>query len=179
MQELLEQWDAQPIMSPSGHSIIKNQMKEHHALLAGELSCHFFFKDRYFGYDDGIYALLRLFELLLASGKSLDELVKLFPQRYSTPEIRLACSQNTKELMMPALEKSFSKIPGADVMTIDGVRVTMKHGWGMVRASNTQPVMCFRFEADSPEALSSIKKMFIDQVSPYFDEQALKVLSTA
>jgi phosphomannomutase/phosphoglucomutase len=179
LQELLEQWNAQPIMSPSGHSIIKNQMKEQQALLAGELSCHFFFKDRYFGYDDGIYALLRLFELLLASGKTLDELIKLFPQRYSTPEIRLACSQETKELMMPALEKSFSKIPGADVMTIDGIRVTMKHGWGMVRASNTQPVMCFRFEADSPEALSSIKKMFIDQVSPYFDEQALKVLSTA
>ena len=178
LSELLEQWKAHPVMSPSGHSIIKNQMKEHQALLAGELSCHFFFKDRYVGYDDGIYALLRLFELLSTSGKTLDELLTIFPQKYSTPEIRLTCSADTKEHVIHALEKTFSAVPDAKIMTIDGIRVTLKHGWGMARASNTQPVMCFRFEADSPQALHAIKEMFVTSLIPYFEKAALNLLAT-
>lgn len=81
LSELLTLWGAQSIMSPSGHSIIKNKMKQHDALLAGELSCHFFFKDRYFGYDDGIYSMMRLFELLVNSGKSLHDLLAVFSQK--------------------------------------------------------------------------------------------------
>lgn len=179
LQELLIKWQAQPIMSPSGHSIIKNQMKQQGALLAGELSCHFFFKDRYFGYDDGIYSMMRLFELLVTTGKSLDELLAVFPQRYSTSEIRIACNDEKKASIMNGVKASFDAMRDIEVMTIDGIRVTMKHGWGMLRPSNTQPVLCLRFEADSPESLTSIKEQFITHLKPYFDVPILETIYKA
>jgi len=101
--DLLRKWGAQPMLSPSGHSIIKQQMKEHGALLAGELSCHFFFKDRYFGFDDGIYALFRLFELITQSGKSLHELLQVIPSTINTMEMRIPCDDSSDALQ--ALKK--------------------------------------------------------------------------
>ena len=179
LPELLQQWGARPIMSPSGHSIIKAQMKQQNAILAGELSCHFFFKDRYFGYDDGIYAALRLFELLVQSHKNLDELVRIFPKKYSTSEIRIECPDNQKNVIVEQVKENFEKMPNVHVMTIDGIRVTMNDGWGMLRSSHTQPVLCLRFEANSPAALQTIKEKFVQHMKPYFPAAVLQEIMTA
>ena len=140
-------------MSPSGHSWIKENMKKHGAVLAGELSCHFFFKDRHFGFDDGIYAMMRLFEIIQVTGKSLEELLTVFPTKYSSREFRITCPEDKKVRIVENVKKVFAARKDADVVTIDGVRATMDYGWGIVRASNTQPVLCIRFEANSKEDL--------------------------
>jgi len=172
--DLLKKWGALPIITKTGHAFIKKAMRENNALLGGELSCHFFFHDRYFGYDDGIYAALRLFELLAKTGKSLDELLEVFPKKYNSPEIRMSCSP---ELMIPVIEKlkkHFGKCTDAHLNTLDGVRVTMPYGWGIIRASNTQPVLSIRFEADSLQGLQQIKKNFVDILRNYFDDELLR-----
>ena len=166
---LLTEWGARPHVSPSGHSIIKSEIKKHHALLAGELSCHFFFNDRYFGYDDGIYALLRLFEILVTSGQTLDQLIARFPKTYITPEIRIPCSEEKKHEIIQAAKNIFAARPDVDLVTIDGVRVTTTYGWGIVRASNTQSVICVRCEASTQEGLARIKEDFHAALLPYFD----------
>lgn len=173
LPELLEKWGGTPCMSPSGHSIIKNQMKQNGALLAGELSCHFFFADRYFGYDDGIYAAMRLFEYLMQEQKPLHELLEMFPKKWNTPEIRMSCDQDQMNTIIESVKERFAKRDDISLMTIDGVRATMKDGWGMVRSSNTQPVICLRFEANSPERLDDIKKDFADALQPFFSKDDL------
>ena len=172
--ELLQSWNAVPVMSPSGHSIIKTQMKQHNALLAGELSCHFFFNDRYFGYDDGIYALLRLFELLLKSKKSLDDLLKIFPQRFSTREIRIECAPEVQTTIMRRLHEELKKRSDVSLITIDGIRVTFPYGWAIIRPSNTQPVLCLRFEGNTTEELKRLKKEFFELLKPFFDQKMLQ-----
>jgi phosphomannomutase / phosphoglucomutase len=176
LTELLEQLHAHSIMSPSGHSIIKDQMKKNNGLLAGELSCHFFFKDRYFGYDDGIYAMLRLFEILVQTGKSLQELLTIFPTKYNTPEFRIACNESQMESLVEHVKAAFVHNPEVRLMTLDGIRVIMKDGWGMIRPSNTQPVVCLRFESDSPQGLERIKNEFIEILKPYISNDSLKEL---
>ena len=176
LSEVLEQLDANPIMSPSGHSIIKDQMKKNNAILAGELSCHFFFKDRYFGYDDGIYAMLRLFEILIKTGKSLEELLAFFPKKYITPELRIACKEADMVKIIEDVRSAFAQKPDIRLMTLDGIRVIMNDGWGMVRPSNTQPVICLRFESDSPQGLTRIKNEFVELLRPYLSIDGLKEL---
>lgn len=171
--ELLEQWHAQPCISPAGHAIIKGQMAKHDAVLAGELSCHFFFHDKYFGYDDGIYALLRLFEIVQNTGKSLDELISIFPKKFSSPEIRLSCLESQKKEIIESIAHAYKQNADAQLITIDGVRVTLPYGWAIVRASNTQPVLSMRFESDSPEGLLRIKRDFIRLLRNYFDTTVL------
>ena len=167
--ELIEKWGGIAHMSPSGHAIVKDQMQKHKALLGGELSCHFFFHDRYFGYDDGIYAALRLFELLHQSGKSLDELIAVFPQKYNTREFRIACPDNKKAAIITHVKNIFSQRTDAQLITIDGVRVTLPYGWAIVRPSNTQSVLSVRLESDTRDGLKRIKKDFIIVLQPYFD----------
>jgi len=174
--ELLQKWGAKPCISPAGHAIIKDTMERNHALLGGELSCHFFFHDRYFGYDDGIYALMRLLEIITSSGKSLQELIAVFPKKFSTAEIRLACAEEQKQMIINALKHYFSQRADADIVTIDGIRVTMPYGWGIVRASNTQPVLSMRFESETEQGLADIKQDFIDLLSQYFDRKTLQAL---
>lgn len=172
--ELLEQWGATPCVSATGHTNIKEQMKEHNALLGGELSCHFFFQDRYFGYDDGIYAILRLFELLANTGESLDQLLEVFPHKYSSVEYRIPCPDVKKQSIVDYVTSFFSDRPDTDILTLDGVRVTMPYGWGIVRASNTQPMLSLRFESDSQEGLQKIKLEFIAALAHDFDLEMLK-----
>lgn len=172
--ELLQAWDAKPCISPCGHAIIKNQMKECNAVLGGELSCHFFFEDRYFGYDDGIYAMMRLFEILQQTGKSLDELIRVFPKKYSSPEIRFACPEEKKQLVIDYLESYFKSRTDVQLLTIDGIRATFSYGWANVRASNTQPVLSMRFEGDTPEDLHRIKQEMVALLSNFFDNEELK-----
>jgi len=172
--DLLTEWGTNSYWSPAGHSNIKKSMKEKNALLGGEMSCHFMFADKYFGYDDGIYAALRLIEIIVASGKSLDELISIFPNKYSSPEIRIRCGQLDTRLVVKDVHESFARSKKGKLTTIDGVRVECDYGWGLVRESNTQPVLSMRFESDSPQGLQLIKKDFFIILRRYFDDVLLK-----
>ena len=139
-----------PIIWKTGHSLIKAKMKEEHALLAGEMSGHLFFADRYFGYDDAIYASLRLLEILSKTGKSIGELLSDLPKTFVTPEIRVDCPDAVKFDVVADVRALFQqKLGKAKVIDIDGARILFDHGWGLVRASNTQPALVVRFEADT------------------------------
>lgn len=175
--ELLDSWGVRACMSRSGHAIIKQEMNKNNAVLGGELSCHFVFADRYFGYDDGIYALLRLFEIMVTTRKTLDELISIFPKKWSSQEYRIACPEDKKEEIITNLYTHFITMPDTHVVTIDGVRVTNRHGWGIVRASNTQAVLSMRFESDSPHGLAHIKNDFKEVLSNYLSPQELAVLA--
>jgi len=160
LTELLELYGMRPIVSPCGHSIVQAQMIAHNALLGGELSCHFFFNDRGFGFDDGIYAFFRLLEILHTTQKSLDELLADFPSKVSSPQYRLACKEEEKSQLVKTIQDYFKKHEDVELLTIDGIRVTKPYGWGLIRASNTQPAICFRFESDTQEGLNHIKRDF-------------------
>jgi phosphomannomutase/phosphoglucomutase len=158
-----------PIMWKTGHSLIKAKMKSEQAVLAGEMSGHMFFADRYFGYDDAIYASCRLVEILAKTGKPLSSLVADLPQTAVTPEIRVDTSDAIKfELVKRVQERLAGCVrsrepigPGKDivreVVTIDGVRAVFHDGWGLIRASNTQPALVLRFEAASADRLTAIR----------------------
>ncbi|MFC1841813.1 phosphomannomutase/phosphoglucomutase [Candidatus Dependentiae bacterium] len=161
-------------MSPSGHSIVKKYMHEHNALLGGELSCHFFFLDRHFGYDDGFYSMMRLFEIMVESGKSLQELIADFPKKCSLPEMRIQCPDDKKKYVVEGVKSLFEKRADVKIITIDGVRVVMDYGWGILRVSNTQPVISLRMEAETKEGLQKVKKDFYDAMRPYFERDFLK-----
>lgn len=171
--EKINDLGGKPCLSATGHSIIKNRMLQEHALLGGELSCHFFFADHYFGYDDGIYAALRLLSLIKREHKSLVELIADFPHRISTPEIRLSCTHVNTKTVVQAVERNFNKLPGVELLTIDGVRVTRGNKWGLIRSSNTQPMVSLRFEADTLQGLIDIKNEFIAVLGEFFDTNDL------
>ncbi len=144
-----------PILWKTGHSLIKQKMKEEHALLAGEMSGHIFFADRWFGFDDAIYATLRLLEIVAAEGRPLHELLADLPQTFSTPEIRVPASDATKFEVVDLVRRHFS--PTHEVNAVDGARIRFPSGWGLVRASNTQPVLVLRFESTSEAGLAAIR----------------------
>ncbi len=144
------------IMWKAGHSLIKGKMKEEKALLAGEMSGHIFFADRYFGYDDAIYASARLLEILSESGR-LSELLADVPRTFTTPEIRVACDDRTKFRVVDSVREHFRMTHGNAVITIDGVRIPFGDGWALLRASNTQPVLVLRFEAADEARLAAIR----------------------
>ena len=151
----IEKHGGRPIVWKTGHSLIKRKMKEEAALLAGEMSGHLFFADRYFGYDDAIYASLRLIEMLSELDEPLSALLKDVPQTFSTPEIRVDCPDEVK---FGVVEKVLSHFRSThDVLDVDGARVKFPGGWGLVRASNTQPVLVLRFEAQTQSQLASIQ----------------------
>jgi phosphomannomutase / phosphoglucomutase len=153
-----------PVLWKTGHSLIKAKMKETGALLAGEMSGHMFFKDRYFGYDDAIYAGARLLEILNESGKTASEMLADLPIAFSTPEIRVECPDEIKFSVVEKAKEALKK-QGLKVNGIDGARVEFEDGWGLVRASNTQPVLVFRFEALSEKRLQEIRVVVESTVS--------------
>jgi phosphomannomutase/phosphoglucomutase len=144
-------------MWKAGHSLIKGKMKEEKALLAGEMSGHLFFADRYFGYDDAIYASVRLLEILSSSGRKLSDILADVPVTFSTPEIRVACPDDIKFQVVEDAKAHFRK--DFDIIDIDGVRIPFADGWGLIRASNTQPVLVLRFEATTEERLTAIRRL--------------------
>ena len=146
----------QVIMWKTGHSVIKEKMKHVHAELAGEMSGHMFFADRYFGYDDAIYATCRLLEIMGTSGKTVSQLLSGLPFTFSTPEIRMPCSDDTKFRIVESVKEHFRNTH--EIIGIDGVRVLFENGWGLVRASNTQPALVLRFEAFSSDGLTKIQR---------------------
>ena len=152
----------QPEMWKVGHSLIKARMKATGAPLAGEMSGHLFFADRFFGFDDAIYAGARLIELLSHSQHSLAELRAALPQTVATPELRVACPDDVKfDVVKQAAAHFASKFK---VIDIDGVRIEFEHGWGLLRPSNTQPVLVMRFEADTPERLAEYRAVIEDHL---------------
>ncbi len=144
-----------PIMWKVGHSLLKAKMKETHALLAGEMSGHMFFADRYFGYDDAIYASLRLLELLAQADQPLSKLLADLPRSVSTPEIRVDCPDEEKFALAERAKEFFRK--HYEIIDVDGVRIQFAEGWGLVRASNTQPALVLRFEAKNAQRLKEYR----------------------
>jgi phosphomannomutase/phosphoglucomutase len=151
-----------PIMWKAGHSLIKAKMKEEKALLAGEMSGHIFFGHRWFGFDDGIYSSARLLELLSRTEAPLSTLLSDVPVTHATPEIRMDCPEEKKFELVRRAQEWFSSRYQA--VTVDGVRVVFPDGWGLVRASNTQPLLVLRFEARTPERLAEIERLVSGKV---------------
>lgn len=144
-----------PIMWRTGHSLIKKKMKEEKALLAGEMSGHMFFADRFFGYDDAVYASLRLLEIVASAERPLHELLADVPTTYSTPELRVDCPDDVKFGLVQRVLDHYRATHS--VIDVDGARIQFDNGWGLVRASNTQPVLVLRFEAGSEQQLAQIR----------------------
>ncbi|NWF56055.1 MAG: phosphomannomutase/phosphoglucomutase [Syntrophaceae bacterium] len=150
------------IMGRAGHSLLKKQMKEEKALLGGEMSGHIFFADRYFGYDDAIYASCRLVEILSQTETRIPDLLSDVPRTCNTPEIRVDCPEDKKFSIAEKVKESFRK--EYPIVDVDGVRVIFPDGWGLVRASNTQPILVLRFEARTPERLQEIRNLVEERV---------------
>ena len=151
----IESHGGKPIMWKAGHSLIKAKMKETNAALAGEMSGHIFFADRFYGFDDATYAAARVVEILSNTEKKLSELLADLPPTFSTPELRVPCSDETKFDVVKQIAEEFSKTN--NVIDIDGARIVFDHGWGLVRPSNTQAILVLRFEADSQEHLEVMR----------------------
>ncbi len=158
----IEMHGGRAIMWKTGHSLIKAKMKEEEAVLAGEMSGHMFFADRYFGYDDAIYAACRLLELLADSPIGLSEMLSDIPPTFVTPEIRIQCDDDKKFKVVEMVKTEFKR--DHEVIEVDGARIVFPSGWGLVRASNTQDVLVLRFEADSQEDLNAIRSRVEDAV---------------
>jgi phosphomannomutase/phosphoglucomutase len=151
----LSQRGGNPIMWKTGHSLIKAKMKETHAELAGEMSGHMFFGDRYYGFDDALYAACRLIEIVANSGHPLSYQLADLPKTVTTPEIRFDCPDELKFAVVSGASEALKA--KYKTVGVDGVRVIFEHGWGLVRASNTQPVLVMRFEATTPELLDEYR----------------------
>jgi phosphomannomutase / phosphoglucomutase len=156
------------IMWKAGHSPIKAKMRETGAALGGEMSGHMFFADRYFGYDDAIYAACRLVEILSRTGRSLDDLLADLPPAHTTPEIRVECPDSIKFAVVDRARERLRQ--HGEIVDVDGVRVRLPRGWGLLRASNTQPALVLRFEAETAEALKGYRQLFESVVSSIRDE---------
>lgn len=153
------------IMWKAGHSIIKAKMKETNAALAGEMSGHIFFADRFYGFDDATYAGARVLEILSKTDKKLSEILGDLPETFSTPELRVDCADERKFEIVRKIAEEFSETN--EVITIDGARIVFENGWGLVRASNTQAILVLRFEADSQENLTKIRTTVESRVNHF------------
>ncbi len=165
LPEMIKKYGGVPIMWKTGHALLKTKMREEKAPLAGEMSGHMFFGEDYYGYDDAIYASALLVRILADSGKTMAEILEEIPSFYSTPEIRVECSDEDKFRIVDDLVKYFKE--RYEVIDVDGVRALFGDGWGLVRASNTQPVLVLRFEAKTEERLKEIIQIFVDKLREY------------
>jgi len=163
LAKVIAKHGGKPIMSKTGHSLIKAKMKETNAELAGEMSGHIFFKERWFGFDDALYTAARLLEILTAEFRSTADIFADLPDSVSTPELNVSLAEGENFIFVEQLQ-SQATFEDANVITIDGVRVEFKDGWGLVRASNTTPSLVLRFEADDEAALTRIKNVFREQM---------------
>jgi phosphomannomutase/phosphoglucomutase len=163
----IERHGGKAVMATAGHSLIKAKMKETGALLAGELSGHIFFADRFYGFDDATYAGCRILEILSNTDRPLSALLSDLPKRSATPEIRIACPDEVKfQIVAKVKEHYLGRFP---LITIDGARIDFGDAWGLVRASNTQPMLVLRFEAETPERLASIRTEIESYVNELID----------
>lgn len=163
VEEEITKAGGKPLMWKTGHSLIKAKMKETGALLAGEMSGHIFFKERWFGFDDGIYTAARLLEIVSKDSRSITEIFDSLPDTFNTPELQIKFEEGEH---FKAIEKlvNAASFPGNRITTIDGIRVDFEDGMGLIRASNTTPVLVLRFEGDTEEALIKIQNQFGDLI---------------
>lgn len=159
----IEKHGGRPVMWKAGHSLIKSKMKEEGALLGGEMSGHLFFADRYYGFDDAVYAGARLLEILTCDEKTIQAHLADVPAWVSTPEIRMECPDDKKFTVVSRLVDAFKR--EYQVIDVDGARVLFEGGWGLVRASNTQPVLVLRFEAVDEKRLQEIRDLFMKKLA--------------
>jgi phosphomannomutase/phosphoglucomutase len=165
LQPLILKAGGSPLMWKTGHSLIKAKMKETGAQLAGEMSGHFFFRERWYGFDDGVYAAARLLEILAddPEGRTPEEIFATLPKGVSTPELHIQMAEGQNHPFVARFRER-ADFAGARITTIDGVRADWPDGWGLVRASNTTPVLVLRFDADNPDALKRIEEQFRTQI---------------
>jgi phosphomannomutase/phosphoglucomutase len=168
LEEMIVRYGGKPVMWKTGHSLVKQKMFELNCKFGGEMSGHIFFADDYFGFDDGIYVAARLLQTLSRSSKKLSELKDELPRYYSTPEMRLEANSDEDKFKISKIAvEYFTK--NYDCSTVDGVRINFDDGWGLVRASNTQPVIVCRFEATSPEKMDEYKNLVISKLNEIGD----------
>ena len=166
LEDMILKYGGNPVMWKTGHSLIKKKMLEINCKLGGEMSGHIFFADDYYGYDDATYVAARLVQLLSRSDKKLSELSSIIPTYYSTPELRMEAENDIEKFRITKEAVNyFTK--NYDCVTIDGVRVKFKDGWGLIRASNTQPVIVCRFEASTPERKIEIQNLIMDKLNEF------------
>ena len=163
LPEIIKKSGGKPIMSPTGHFHIKNGIKKHNPLLAGEMSGHIFFNDKWYGFDDGHYSGARIIELISISKKSISSIDDELPKLYSTPELSINVNDENKFKIIDDFSSNCS-LKGEKI-TIDGLRINFQNGWALIRASNTTPKVVMRFEGDSIETLNKIKNDFINELS--------------
>jgi len=169
LNTLISNYGGRPIMWKTGHSFMKEKMAETGALLGGEFAGHFFFKERWFGFDDGMYAAARLIEILSTTDPDLDLQLESFPESISSPEIKVVTGEEQKFSIVEKLVSS-GNFDGGKVSTLDGIRVDYPDGWGLVRASNTTPMLTLRFEADTDDAMQRIQTQFKEQLTAVENE---------
>ena len=161
--KIIEKSGGTPIMSPTGHFHIKNGIKKHNPLLAGEMSGHIFFNDKWHGFDDGHYSGVRIIEMISKENESISAMNEKLPKLYSTPELNIDVTDDNKFKIIEKFAKN-CQLDGEKI-TIDGLRINFQNGWGLLRASNTTPKLVLRFEGDSGESLTSIKESFLNELS--------------
>ena len=166
LEDMIKKYKGKPVMWKTGHSLIKNKMSESNCKLGGEMSGHIFFADDYYGYDDAIYVAARLIQLLSKTDKTLSELKSVIPVYHSTPEIRLEADSDEEKFKIAKLAvEYFTK--HNNCITVDGVRIIYDNGWGLVRASNTQPVIVCRFEGNTLDNMNEIRKIVLDKLQEF------------
>lgn len=166
MFDYIEKYGGKAVMWKTGHSLVKEKIKVEKAPFGGELSGHIFFSDRNYGYDDALYAGLRVVEILSKTKMSISEILADLPKSFNTPEIRIDTTEEKKHQIVSHLKEQFSQSDNFKVNLIDGIRVSFNGGWALARASNTQPVLVLRFEADSQKNLDWIRNKFEQVVNP-------------
>jgi phosphomannomutase/phosphoglucomutase len=159
LAKVIEAAGGKAIMYKTGHSLIKSYMKEIGSPFAGEMSGHFFFGERWYGVDDGIYAAARLLEILAGTEEPPEAILNSLPSSYSTPELKVEMSEGENHRFIDEMQAK-TRFEGAKVSTIDGIRADFEDGWGLVRASNTTPILVVRFDGESEKALERIKNVF-------------------
>ncbi len=170
LSQIIKENGGSPIMSPTGHFHIKNAIKKHNPLLAGEMSGHIFFNDKWYGFDDGHYSGARIIEMLSKTEKSISEIYSELPMLFSTPELNINVTDDNKFKIIKEFTDN-CRLEG-EKNTIDGLRLDFEGGWGLIRASNTSPKLVFRFEGRSEEILSRIQNDFLSELAricPYID----------
>lgn len=172
VSSIVAQYGGVPIMSKTGHSLIKKKMKEVGAILAGEMSGHIFFKDNWFGFDDGLFSGARLLAILAAEDRDADQVFCDIPESVSTPEINIAVTEQEKFGVIKRLTEG-AIFPNGKIITIDGLRVEFPDGWALIRASNTTPLLVLRFEADNEASLHRIKTLFASYIKQQVPHLAL------
>jgi len=163
LSEIIKSSGGDPIMSPTGHFHIKNNIKKYNPLLAGEMSGHIFFNDKWYGFDDGHYSGVRIIELISKNNESISALVKKLPNLFSTPELNINVTDENKFKIIEDFIKNCDL--DGEKITLDGLRINFKNGWGLLRASNTTPKLVLRFEGKSEESLDQIQRNFLNELA--------------